>query len=49
MAEPLYAEALLVRRSKIVFCGDLKTAESMAEEGAERVDLKGRTLMPRCV
>lgn len=46
MAEPLYAEALLVRRSKIVFCGDLKTAESMAEEGAERVDLKGRTLMP---
>lgn len=46
MTEPLYAQALLIRRGKIVFCGDLDQAEALADPQTRRVDLQGRALAP---
>ena len=46
MAEPLYAQALLIRRGKIVYCGELEQAQALADEQTLRVDLQGCALAP---
>lgn len=45
MEEPLYAEALLVRDGRIAAVGAQRKLAALCPE-AERVDLKGRTLLP---
>lgn len=39
-------EAVAVEDGKIVFTGDLKQAEAFFKDTAEKIDLKGKTLMP---
>ncbi|MFM8323532.1 MAG: amidohydrolase family protein, partial [Pirellulaceae bacterium] len=41
-----YAESLVVRDGKILFAGDLATAQKQAGNGAQRIDLGGKTLLP---
>jgi predicted amidohydrolase YtcJ len=41
-----YAESLVVRDGKIVFAGDLASAEKEAGPDLKRIDLAGKTLLP---
>lgn len=45
-SEPQYVEALVSSHGKITFLGSKSAAEKMAGKHAERVDLKGQTLLP---
>lgn len=42
----VYVEALVEQGGKIVYVGDKAGAEKMAGEGANRIDLAGKTLLP---
>ena len=46
MADPLYVEAVLIQKGKIVCCGPLEQVEAQADAETQRIDLQGRTLMP---
>jgi predicted amidohydrolase YtcJ len=43
---PEYAEGLVVRDGKILYAGDLATAEKQAGPDSKRIDLGGKTLLP---
>lgn len=46
LADPLYAEAVLVQKGKIACCGTLEEVRAKADEQTVEIDLEGRTLMP---
>jgi len=41
-----WAEAVAVKGDKIVYVGDTAGAEALVGEGTERIDLKGKTVLP---
>lgn len=46
MTQPATAHALLVRKGRIVYCGELEEAAALADEQTQWHNLNGATLMP---